>query len=130
MSKLNELQCKRINDLNLVNTPKTTISSMLHCSRTAVYYQLEKINPRDGSVGTLQRRPRRCGKYKLTEQVKSNILEYVLIHKFATHAEIIRDLNLDIKSISTISYCLKEMGIGTYTAKLKQYLGRVNMAKR
>lgn len=130
MAYLNEEQWKLINDLNVLGTPKTVIAKTVHCCRDSVYYQLEKINPRDGSAGTFKRRERRKGGYKLTEQIKANILEYVLNHKFCTNKEIMVELQLNLKSKQSISNVLKEMGIGSYVAVTKQYISLVNKNKR
>lgn len=130
MSQLNELQCNFINELNLLNTSKTQIATQLHCNRSTVYYQLEKIKPRDNSIGTFQRRQRKKGGYKVTAQIKTDILQYVLQHRFCTNREIILNLKLEIKSETTISNILKEMGIGSFIAVVKQYLNPTNQNKR
>jgi transposase len=127
MSHLTEAESKVINDLNLLGTCKTTISQVLHCSRKTVYNHLEKHKIRDGS---LQKKKRRKVNRKLTEQVKANIFEYVLQHRFCTNKEIIAALGLEIQSKQAISNGLKELGICSYVAVVKQYISNVNRQKR
>jgi hypothetical protein len=75
-------------------------------------------------------RKKRCGKYKVTAQVSATVLEYVTIHRFCTAKEIIRDLNLSIKSETTIGSILKNLGIGSFIAVRKPFINTSNQEKR
>lgn len=131
MPKLSEEQCLQINNLAIQGVPKKTIAVILNINRSTVYYQLEKMYPRNQStLGRVSRRPRPKGAYKLTDQIKFNIEQYLIHHKFATNLDIIRDLELEIKDKTTVTRWLEKMGIGSYIAIKKPFLRATNINSR
>ena len=89
------------------------------------------MHPRDPTVqGRVSSRPMPKVPYKLTDQIKSELEEYVLNHPFCTLSDIIRDLQLKVRSKMTISNWLRTVGIGSYICLTKEYLSSSNIQNR
>lgn len=131
MAHLNEAQCLNISNLVNNGSSPSAVADLMHIGRNTVYYQMEKMHPRDPTVqGRVSRRARPKTPYKLTDQIKSQLEEYVLNHPFCTLLDIIRDLQLNVRSKMTISYWLRTVGIGSYICLTKQYLSASNIQDR
>lgn len=130
MADLNVAQQKLISDLSLTGTRRQEIADTVHCAPRTVDNHLEHLFPRDGSSGTYKLRTRRKGRYKGVAQKLVEVRDYVTKHRFCTNRDIIRDLQLNVTSVQTISNWLSDLGIGTYTAATKPFISPVNKRKR
>lgn len=122
-----------IDRLSNAKTPKVTIAEVVHCSVSTVFNKLNDLHPRDGSSGQIKLRSRRKGNYKGDDQLLYEIKKYVLCHRFCTRLDIIGYLNkigIQVKSESSITNWLKQLGIGTYVAVTKQFLSAQNKVDR
>ena len=130
MADLTEGEILFIDRETTKGTSKTTIASMLHCSPSTVYNQLEHLRPRDGTFGKIHQRKRQKGSYKCNATDLYEIKQYVLAHRFCTNLDIQRDCKLKAKSMQTICNWLKKLGIGSFTAATNQFLKPGNKEKR
>ena len=105
------------------------IQGMIGCARSTVYETLERASPRNGNEPRYITK-KRVGCYKITAQIEARILDYITVHRFAIAKDIIRDLELNVKSTQTIGNVLKRNGIGTYCTAKKPFVNTQNKAKR
>lgn len=129
MSKFTPVEQKRMLELlGSGNCTKVMAADILGVNRSTIYYNLEKLQPRDDSNGIIG--TQKVGrKFKLSAQQESEILEYVELKPFAIYAEIVKELKLNI-SFPTLSYLLKRNGIGNYIAGRKPFINLKNIALR
>ena len=130
MADLSSGQIRKLEELALAKTTKVRISKVLHVARSTVYRKLDELYPRNGELGVLRTRTRSKGNYKADAQTMHRIRQHVLANRFCTNKDIIQALELQVKSIATISKWLKQMGIGTYVAATNQFLRAENIEKR
>lgn len=121
-------QIRMLELLTTGNCSKEETAEKIGFSTQSLYYNLEKLQPRNGGNGYFGRK-KHVRRTKLSAQDEMEVVDYVTEHPFSSNSDVISKLNLPVCS-NTITNILERNGIGCYVALSKPFINLRNINLR